>query len=604
MSEQGTAANRGNILIVDDTLANLRLLTEMLREQGYRVRGAPNGEIALNAARSSLPDILLLDINMPGMNGYEVCREMKSDERTSDLPVIFLSALDEALDKVKAFQVGGVDYITKPFQLEEVLARIENQLKMQRLQEELREAREEAERANRAKSLFLANMSHEIRTPMNAILGYAQILVDDEEMTAKQRKGVETIRTSGEHLLALINDVLDLSKIEAGREELHPSDFDLQKLVQALSIMFRMRCEQKGLGWRIEDDLSATPVHGDEKKLRQVLINLLGNAAKFTEEGEVVLKVSTCGEHRYRFEVADTGPGIPTDRQATIFEPFHQEKKGWEKGGTGLGLAIARRYVALMDGQLEIESAAGTGTSFSFSLTMHPATGTEGTGTEENWNRITRLVPEKEVRALLVDDLETDRDILAQLLKRIGVEVRQAASGAQALKQLNEEMPDVVFLDIRMPEMDGPQVLEKICAEYGREGVKVIAVSASVLDHQRHSYLEAGFDRFIAKPFRPEEIYTCLAELLGVRFEYAPPEASTAVETSTIEPSDVVLPESLWKNLHDAVKIHNISALNQHLDKVNALGTAGEQLTALLRQLNQQYDMKAIAAVLDEVRHE
>jgi signal transduction histidine kinase len=604
MSGQKTAADRGNILIVDDTLANLRLLTEMLREQGYKVRGAPNGEIALNAARSSPPDIVLLDINMPGMNGYEVCQEMKSDERIRDLPIIFLSALDEALDKVKAFQVGGVDYITKPFQLEEVLARIESQLKMQRLQGELKEARQEAERANQAKSLFLANMSHEIRTPMNAILGYAQILVDDEELTDKQRKGIETIRTSGEHLLALINDVLDLSKIEAGREELHQSDFNLQNLVRTLSTMFHMRCEQKGLRWRVEDELSATPVHGDEKKLRQVLINLLGNAVKFTEEGEVVLKVSTCGEHRYRFEVADTGPGIPTDRQATVFEAFQQEEGGWEKGGTGLGLAIARRHVALMGGQLEIESTAGVGTSFSFSLIILPAEEGETVDEEKSWAHVTRLISGRKVQALLVDDMETDRDILAQLLERVGVKVRQAMRGSQALEQLNENMPDVVFLDIRMPEMDGTQVLEKIRAEYGSNGVKVIAVSASVLEHQRQGYLKAGFDQFIAKPFRPEKIYASLAELLGVEFEYAPPGTSTAAEASAFDPSSLVLPESLWNDLHSAVKIHNISELNQHLEKVNALGVAGEQLAAFLRQLNQKYDMKAIAAVLDEVRHE
>ena len=306
----------GNVLIVDDTLANMRLLTQMLREQGYKVRGAPNGEIALNAVRDAPPDVILLDINMPGLNGYDVCRRLKADDGTQHIPIIFLSALDAPFDKVAAFDAGGADYVSKPFQIEEVLARVEHQLRLRRLQEELVESRIAAEAASQAKSAFLANMSHEIRTPMNAILGYSQIMSDDAGLTPLQRKAIDTIESSGEHLLALINDILDLSKIEAGREALHQEPFVVTDLVRDLAALFEMRSQQKGLTWRLEIEVEDSRVMGDAKKLRQTLINLLGNAVKFTDSGEVCLGLHAAGADLYRFEVRDSGPGIPPRQTA------------------------------------------------------------------------------------------------------------------------------------------------------------------------------------------------------------------------------------------------------------------------------------------------
>ncbi len=248
----------------------------------------------------------------------------------------------------------------------------------QRLREQLlaeeRRARTAAEAANRAKSIFLANMSHEIRTPMNAILGYAQILRDHSELSEQQRRAVETIHSSGDHLLGLINNVLDLSKIEAGHMELQMVDFDLGQLVQWLAAMFQLRCQQQGLAWRVERVGEGWLVRGDEGKLRQVLINLLGNAVKFTEAGEVVLRVREEGQ-QYYFVVQDTGPGISAQQQQVVFEPFQQGDEGEHKGGTGLGLSIARQYVELMGGELQVASAEGQGARFSFVLSLAPAQG-------------------------------------------------------------------------------------------------------------------------------------------------------------------------------------------------------------------------------------
>ena len=265
---------------------------------------------------------------------------------------------------------------SRDVQIDELERRVrERTSELEQARQSAEEARDVAERANRAKSDFLANMSHEIRTPMNAILGYAQILKRNSELSGTQEHAVDTILGSGEHLLSLINEVLDLSKIEAGRLELEPVEFDQAKLVEGLGTMFELRCQQKGLSLRVELEGDNWQVRGDESKLRQVLVNLLGNAVKFTESGEVVLRVQAQGEALFYYEVRDTGPGIAPEQQEVLFEPFQQGVDGAHRGGTGLGLSIARRHVDLMGGQLEADSASGQGARFFFSLQLEPAQG-------------------------------------------------------------------------------------------------------------------------------------------------------------------------------------------------------------------------------------
>jgi len=363
---------RPRVLIVDDIKANLRLLAAALRAD-YDIETAADGAQALNTARTIRPDIVLLDIIMPGMDGYEVCRELKSDPATEKIPIIFLTSKGDVQDETHGLALGAVDYITKPFSLPIVQARLATHLALAERTAELAVALEHAEEADRLKSAFLATMSHELRTPLNSIIGFTGIMLMGlvGPLAPEQEKQLIMVQDSARHLLELINDVLDISKIEAGQIELAHGPFDMRTTIQKSIEKIAPLAEKKGLAVTAVIAPPVGQIVGDRRRVEQILINLLGNAVKFTERGEVRIE-SQVEDGWLVTRVIDTGIGIRPEDVDSVFKPFQQVDTGTTRQyeGTGLGLSICKRLVESMGGRIQIESEWGKGSRCVFILPL------------------------------------------------------------------------------------------------------------------------------------------------------------------------------------------------------------------------------------------
>lgn len=487
--------------------------------------------------------------------------------------------------------------------LEDLVTERTAELEKSRL--ELVAARDAAEAASRAKSTFLASMSHEIRTPFNAILGFAQLMQRDPDVTERQAHDLAIITQSVEHLLSIINDILDMAKIESGRIILNNEDFDLIELLDGIENLFHFRVVKKGLSLNIEKYADIPHyLYGDQGKLRQILVNLLGNSVKFTHEGGVVLRVSAqpiSGKIQLHFEVEDTGRGIPVEMQGRIFQPFEQgiHASGSKDEGTGLGLAISRQYARMMDGDITFTSDAGHGSLFRFDCVLLPAVQSEGLLNQTFQNHVKCLAPgQKEVRILVVDDRQTNRELLSRLLGQTGFITREVENGAQAVEIVAAWKPDLIFMDMIMPEMNGLDATKAIHAQIENMALPIVIISATVMESHRIEALANGANGFIRKPFLEREIFNEIKRLLNVEYIYEY-EDKGGDEAVVMHQTDMdvkkLIPADLLRDILEAAQMGEMSRLLALIDEVEKKSPT---LAGQLRLLANAYEYEQLKLLI------
>ncbi|MEB3283202.1 MAG: PAS domain S-box protein [Lyngbya sp.] len=478
-----------------------------------------------------------------------------------------------------------------------------------RMELELQKAKDTAEAASQAKGAFIANMSHELRSPLNAILGFARLLKNDPQLSSEQIKNADIIYRSGEHLLNLINQVLDLAKIEANRTTLDPTDFNLDKLLEDIYSMFSLKAESKGLHLNVQKNPDVPRyIRTDEMKLRQVLINLLSNAVKFTNHGSITLRVivaSPSSDHNIilNFEVEDTGVGIAPAEKTRLFEAFSQTEAGRKiQEGTGLGLTISREFVKLMGGNISVESQLNVGSLFRFNIAAKIVDAVPPTSPVSE-QKIISLAPGQPLYRLLVaDDNFANRRLLVQLLTPLGFAVQEAENGEEAITLWEQWQPHLIWMDLRMPVLDGWEATKQIRhleqCQYTTNPVKIIAVSANRLS----DYETLGFNDFIHKPFEELEIFTALEQHLGVKYSYAksvPETSQNPVNRANSTEAIANLPAAVLKELQEALILGDPQLIQQIIQSVEK---ENSNLAAVLTPLAEQFEYGRILDLIRSVR--
>lgn len=431
-----------------------------------------------------------------------------------------------------------------------------------------------AESANMAKSVFLATMSHEIRTPLNAILGFSNLMLNAPSITQDQREDLVIINRSGEHLLNLINGILDMAKIEAGKIQLEIQCCDLFSLVDDIVDMMRTRAEKKGLQLLLDKAANLSRyIKADSQKLRQIIINLCGNAIKFTKNGCVILRLAIEQVNKNSnliIEIEDSGIGISAEDQARIFEPFLQVGAPATQKGTGLGLTIVREYVELMGGKITVRSKPNQGTVFKLTILVLTAEQSSIILNEPTQVPVAGIQPgQPEYRILIVEDQKENWMLLQRLLEYVGFVVSIATNGLEGVEHFQSFHPHFIWMDRRMPVMDGLEATKRIRALDGGEKVKIAAVTASAFKEQREEMLASGMDDFIRKPYRPQEIFDCLTKHLGVKFTYTSKSLESDNATKVPHLSCSNIPEDLRNKLFDSLLIGNAKQLSELIESIN-----------------------------------
>ncbi len=523
------------ILIVDDLVENLISLESILDDFDIKIVRAMSGPEALKLSMKEEFALVILDVQMPEMNGYETLELMRQRKKTKYLPVIFVSAIHQSdLHIIKGIETGAVDFIPKPV-IPDILrgkVRIFLDLYIQRnkldhlLSEmedanvNLKIAKDKAEEATRVKSMFLANMSHEIRTPLNGVIGLSRLL-QKTELNREQEDLVNIIAKSGENLMSIINDILDFSKIESGQIQFESISFQLKEMVENVYQLLRFKAEEKGINFSYIIDKNVSSVLcGDPLRISQILMNLANNAIKFTHQGKVEIRVELIDEYnqasRILFRVIDTGIGISEDGKQVLFKEFHQTESSMSRryGGTGLGLAISKNLVNLMNGEINVVSEEGKGSEFYFRITLKKSTLGEGE------KELHYHLP-KNIRILVAEDNLINQKVFGLSLKQLGYTCDIAQNGQEAYDMHIANQYDIIFMDMQMPEKDGLEATAMI-RNYEKENTNfpvayIAAVTANSLNKGKNDCITSGMNNFLSKPFSEKELLTILEEALKVK---------------------------------------------------------------------------------------
>ncbi|MCH5281851.1 MAG: response regulator [Lachnospiraceae bacterium] len=585
------------ILVVDDDTANLRMASHILSEEKMRVSCLKSGEEAIKFLQENRPDLILLDIQMPGMDGFETMSRIKENKDTTDIPVIFLTASDDSNVEVRGLEAGAMDFIKKPFVPEILLIRAKHALDLIRLNAEYENARNEAIVANEAKSLFLSNMSHEIRTPINAVLGMNEMILrecrDEQILTY-----AENIRSSGKTLLFLINDILDMSKIESGKMEIIKVEYAPAVLIMDLWNIIFLRAQEKGLSVQFSLDKTLPKVlYGDDVRIKQIVTNLLTNAVKYTPRGGIEMHVAyeRQGEEQISLiiSVKDTGMGIKKEDLGKLFESFQRldEVKNRNIEGTGLGMNITTSLLKLMDGDLKVESEYEKGSTFTVTIPQRivsdePTGDFESIKSRHDRDRTAEYqsFEAPEANILVVDDNAMNLTVFQSLLKRTKMNIITADSGRKCLELVQKDPFHIIFMDHMMPEMDGIETLHEIqkLTDFPNADTPVIALTANALSGAREGYLAEGFVDFLTKPIDGDLLERTIVNLL-------PKELVKEKEAGVQDAK-----EEIYKIDHEGFLQYGISIKNGLSLAKGDMDIYLDLIEMFLKEHTKQDDMKAL----------
>ena len=535
-----SGSKKNTVLIVDDENSNLLILTSILSSD-YTIYTTKKGSSALGLADKYLPDIILLDILMPDMNGFDVLKALKATPKTQNIPVIIITGLDSVEDEEKGLDLGGADFIHKPFSTKIIMSRVRNQIQivnqireLEELQKELESAVYAAQTASRYKTVFLARMSHEIRSPLNVVLGLSESQLQKETLPQGIRETFSKIYSSGDLLLEILNDLLDMSKIEAGKLEMIPKQYNVTDLINDIAFFNVVKYENKPITFKINANENVPSILlGDDLRIKQIMNNLLSNAFKYTNTGTVELSIDVekSAENPGNsitliIRVRDSGQGMSKEQVEQLFEEYTRFNAEANRGieGVGLGMSITHNLINMMHGRITVESEQGKGSLFTVRLPQGiigaPVLGKAGAEELQQFRSYHRIKAEKAKvvftavhsgNILVVDDMEMNLYVAENMLSPYGMTVDTAISGPEAIEKIKSNTYDIVFMDHMMPGMSGieaTQEIRKLDPIYER--LPIIALTADAVSGMRETFIAGGFSDFIPKPIRMQELNTII----------------------------------------------------------------------------------------------